>query len=238
VEVLRDFDLDIREGEFLALLGPSGCGKSTFLNILAGLEHYDGGALTLDGAPVTGVNRNVGVVFQSYALFPWLTVQKNVEVGLKVRGVAAAERRRIAERILTTVGLEQFANLLPHRLSGGMRQRVAIARSLAYDPEVLVLDEPFAALDAQTREILQHELLRIWEAGTRRKTILFVTHSIDEAIFLADRIAVMTRRPGTVKEIIDVDLPRPRDDDTRAGAEFGRIRGLVTRILKEEVQRR
>lgn len=134
VEVLRDFDLDIREGEFLALLGPSGCGKSTFLNILAGLEHYDGGALTLDGAPVTGVNRNVGVVFQSYALFPWLSVQKNVEVGLKVRGVAAAERRRIAERILTTVGLEQFANLLPHRLSGGMRQRVAIARSLAYNP--------------------------------------------------------------------------------------------------------
>ena len=236
IEVLRDFDLDIREGEFLSLLGPSGCGKSTFLNILAGLESYDGGALTLDGAAVRGVNKNVGVVFQSYALFPWLSVQKNVEVGLKVRSVPASARREVSDRILKTVGLEKFAHLLPHRLSGGMRQRVAIARSLAYDPEVLVLDEPFAALDAQTREFLQNELLRIWESGTRRKTILFVTHSIDEAIILSDRIAVMTKRPGAVKALIDVDLPRPRDDDSRASAEFGRIRGQVAQILKEEVE--
>ncbi|MGU3502093.1 ABC transporter ATP-binding protein [Mycobacterium sp. C31M] len=236
IEVLRDFDLDIREGEFLSLLGPSGCGKSTFLNILAGLESYDGGTLTLDGAAVRGVNKNVGVVFQSYALFPWLSVQKNVEVGLKVRSVSAAERRKISDRILKTVGLESFAHLLPHRLSGGMRQRVAIARSLAYDPEVLVLDEPFAALDAQTREFLQNELLRIWESGARKKTILFVTHSIDEAIFLSDRIAVMTKRPGAVKALIDVNLPRPRDDDSRASAEFGRIRGQVAQILKEEVE--
>jgi NitT/TauT family transport system ATP-binding protein len=235
-EVLDQFDLDIAEGEFLALLGPSGCGKSTFLNILAGLESYDSGELLLDGTPVRGVNRNVGVVFQSYALFPWLSVQKNVEVGLKVRAVPAAERKQTAERILKTVGLESFAHHLPHRLSGGMRQRVAIARSLAYDPEVLVLDEPFAALDAQTREFLQNELLRIWESGARKKTILFVTHSIDEAIFLSDRIAVMTRRPGAVKALIDVNLPRPRDDDSRASAEFGRIRGQVAQILKEEVE--
>jgi NitT/TauT family transport system ATP-binding protein len=235
-EVLRDFNLDIREGEFLALLGPSGCGKSTFLNILAGLESHDGGDLLLNGAPIRGVSKNVGVVFQSYALFPWLSVQKNVEVGLKIRGVSAAERRATADRILKTVGLLDFADHLPHRLSGGMRQRVAIARSLAYDPEVLVLDEPFAALDAQTREFLQIELLRIWESGARRKTIVFVTHSIDEAIFLSDRIAVMTKRPGTVKSLIDVDLPRPRDDDSRASLEFGRIRAQVAQILKEEVE--
>lgn len=235
-EVLREFDLDIREGEFLALLGPSGCGKSTFLNILAGLESYDGGSLHLDGSQVRGVSKNVGVVFQSYALFPWLSVQKNVEVGLKVRGVPTAQRRETSGRILKTVGLESFAHHLPHRLSGGMRQRVAIARSLAYDPEVLVLDEPFAALDAQTREFLQNELLRIWESGERRKTILFVTHSIDEAIFLSDRIAVMTKRPGRVKDVIDINLPRPRDDDSRASAEFGRIRGRVAQILKEEVE--
>jgi NitT/TauT family transport system ATP-binding protein len=235
-EVLRDFNLDIREGEFLALLGPSGCGKSTFLNILAGLESHDGGDLLLNGAPIRGVSKNVGVVFQSYALFPWLSVQKNVEVGLKIRGVSATERRATADRILKTVGLVDFADHLPHRLSGGMRQRVAIARSLAYDPEVLVLDEPFAALDAQTREFLQVELLRIWESGARRKTIVFVTHSIDEAIFLSDRIAVMTKRPGTVKSLIDVNLPRPRDDDSRATAEFGRIRAQVAQILKEEVE--
>jgi NitT/TauT family transport system ATP-binding protein len=235
-EVLRDFNLAIREGEFLALLGPSGCGKSTFLNILAGLESHDGGDLLLNGAPIRGVSKNVGVVFQSYALFPWLSVQKNVEVGLKIRGVSAAERRATADRILKTVGLVDFADHLPHRLSGGMRQRVAIARSLAYDPEVLVLDEPFAALDAQTREFLQVELLRIWESGARRKTIVFVTHSIDEAIFLSDRIAVMTKRPGTVKSLIDVDLPRPRDDDSRATLEFGRIRAQVAQILKEEVE--
>lgn len=238
--VLTDFDLEIRDGEFLALLGPSGCGKSTFLNILAGLETHDGGELLLDGSPLRGVSKNVGVVFQSYALFPWLSVQKNVEVGLKVRGVSAAERRQISDRILATVGLEEFAQQLPHRLSGGMRQRVAIARSLAYDPDVLVLDEPFAALDAQTREFLQFELLRIWESGTsnkgNRKTVVFVTHSIDEAVFLSDRIAVMTKRPGRVKSVIDVDLPRPRTDDSRATVEFGRIRAEVAQILKEEVE--
>jgi NitT/TauT family transport system ATP-binding protein len=234
-EVLKGFDLTIQDGEFVALLGPSGCGKSTFLNIIAGLEDFNGGRLLLDGAAVRGVSKKVGVVFQSYALFPWLSVQKNVEVGLKIRGVPARERHEIASRVLQTVGLEGFTQHLPHRLSGGMRQRVAIARALAYDPEVLVLDEPFAALDAQTREFLQNELLRIWETGAQKKTILFVTHSIDEAIFLADRIAVMTRRPGRIKSLIDVNLPRPRDDSARATAEYGRTRGEVAAILQEEV---
>jgi NitT/TauT family transport system ATP-binding protein len=235
-EVLKGFNLTIRDGEFVALLGPSGCGKSTVLNIIAGLEDFNEGSLLLDGAAVRGVSKKVGVVFQSYALFPWLSVQKNVEVGLRIRGVPARERHEIAARVLQTVGLEGFTQHLPHRLSGGMRQRVAIARALAYDPEVLVLDEPFAALDAQTREFLQNELLRIWETGERKKTILFVTHSIDEAIFLADRIAVMTRRPGRIKSLIDVNLPRPRNDDARTTAEYGRIRGEVAAILHEEVE--
>jgi NitT/TauT family transport system ATP-binding protein len=235
-EVLQGFSLAVQDGEFVALLGPSGCGKSTFLNIIAGLEDFNGGRLLLDGAAVQGVSKKVGVVFQSYALFPWLSVQKNVEVGLKIRGVPARERREVATRILRTVGLEEFTQHLPHRLSGGMRQRVAIARALAYDPEVLVLDEPFAALDAQTREFLQNELLRIWETGEQKKTILFVTHSIDEAIFLADRIAVMTKRPGRVKSVIDVNLPRPRNDNARSTAEYGRIRGEVAAILLEEVE--
>ncbi|NLE81512.1 MAG: ABC transporter ATP-binding protein [Rhodococcus sp.] len=233
--VLDGFDLRIRKGEFLSLLGPSGCGKSTFLNILAGLESYNGGAVLVDGKRVTGVNKNIGVVFQGYALFPWLTAQKNVEVGLRVRGVPKEERRERAARVLDTVGLAHAANRLPHQLSGGMRQRVAIARVLAYEPEILVFDEPFAALDAQTREFLQGELLRIWEAGETKKTILFVTHSIDEAIFLSDRIAVMTKAPGTVKSIFDVDLPRPRDTGVRSSEDFVHIRSRVARILEEEV---
>ncbi|MFC6010183.1 ABC transporter ATP-binding protein [Nocardia lasii] len=234
--VLEGFDLRIKPGEFVSLLGPSGCGKSTFLNILAGLENYNGGAVLIDGKRVEGVDKNVGVVFQGYALFPWLTAQKNVEVGLKIRGVPKAERRERAARVLETVGLASAANRLPHQLSGGMRQRVAIARVLVYEPEVLVFDEPFAALDAQTREFLQGELLRIWESGETKKTILFVTHSIDEAIFLSDRIAVMTRAPGRVKTLFDVDLPRPRDSDSRNSEEFAHIRAHVARILEEEVR--
>ncbi|RRQ26572.1 ABC transporter ATP-binding protein [Rhodococcus sp. Eu-32] len=233
--VLDDFDLRIESGEFLSLLGPSGCGKSTFLNILAGLENYNGGAVLVDGKRVDGVNKNVGVVFQGYALFPWLTAQKNVEVGLKVRGVPKAERRAKAAEVLKTVGLEAAADRLPHQLSGGMRQRVAIARVLAYEPEILVFDEPFAALDAQTREFLQGELVRIWESGETKKTVLFVTHSIDEAVFLSDRIAVMTRSPGKVKSIIDVDLPRHRDNAIRSSEDFVHVRSRVARVLEAEV---
>ena len=233
--VLDGFDLTIHDGEFLSLLGPSGCGKSTFLNILAGLDSYNGGSVRLDGEQVTGVNKNVGVVFQGYALFPWLTAQKNVEVGLKIRGVGKAERRERAAEVLKTVGLSAAADRLPHQLSGGMRQRAAIARVLAYDPEVLVFDEPFAALDAQTREFLQGELLRIWESGEKKKTILFVTHSIDEAIFLSDRIAVMTKAPGAVKTLLDVELDRPRTQSLRSSEEFAHIRARVAGILAEEV---
>jgi NitT/TauT family transport system ATP-binding protein len=233
--VLDGFDLQIRDGEFLSLLGPSGCGKSTFLNILAGLETYEGGNVLVDGKHVEGVHKDVGVVFQAYALFPWLSAQKNVEVGLKIRGVPKAERRARAAEVLKTVGLSAAANRFPHQLSGGMRQRVAIARILAYEPDILLFDEPFAALDAQTREFLQGELLRIWESGATKKTVLFVTHSIDEAIFLSDRIAVMTRSPGRVKDLIDVDLPRPRTSESRNTTDFTHIRSQVARILEEEV---
>ncbi|MFT4192855.1 MAG: ABC transporter ATP-binding protein [Comamonas sp.] len=234
ITVLRDFDLDIREGEFISILGPSGCGKSTFLSILAGLTERSGGSIAINGQPLTGINPNQGVVFQGYALFPWRTVLENIAVGLEIRGVPKAERLRTAREYLELVGLDGFANRYPHEISGGMKQRVAIARSLAYQPDVLLMDEPFAALDAQTREILQGELLRIWER--HRKTIVFITHSLDEAIYLSDRVAVMTRRPGTIKEIIDIDLPRPRDAELRNTPEFVALRQRAWAVLKDEVQ--
>jgi len=234
VAVLRDFDLDIREGEFLSVLGPSGCGKSTFLSILAGLTERTGGNIRIDGQALAGINPHQGVVFQGYALFPWRTVLENIEIGLEIRGVPKAERRRIAQEHLELVGLTGAGARYPHEISGGMKQRVAIARSLAYKPDVLLMDEPFAALDAQTREILQGELLRIWEQY--RKTIVFITHSLDEAIFLADRIAVMTRRPGSVKQILEVPLPRPRLPELRNSEAFVALRQQAWDILKDEVQ--
>lgn len=234
VEVLRQFDLDIRDGEFLSILGPSGCGKSTFLSILAGLTQRTGGDIAIGGKPLAGINPDQGVVFQGYALFPWRTVLENIAFGLEIRGVPRADRRRIADEYLELVGLAGFGHRYPHELSGGMKQRVAIARSLAYRPDVLLMDEPFAALDAQTREILQGELLRIWEQY--RKTIVFITHSLDEAIFLSDRIVVMTRRPGTVKQILDVPLPRPRAPELRHADAFIKLRQKAWDILKDEVQ--
>ncbi|WP_029107357.1 ABC transporter ATP-binding protein [Mycobacterium sp. URHD0025] len=238
--VLTEFELAIPDGEFLALLGPSGCGKSTFLNILAGLETVSDGEVLVGGEPLRGVNRDIGVVFQGYALYPWRTVLANVETGLEIRGVSRAERRQIATELLEKVGLGGFLQSYPHQLSGGMRQRVAIVRALAYDPSVLVMDEPFAALDANTRELLQLELLRIWglsqEDGAKRKTVLFVTHSVDEAVFLADRVAIMTARPGRVKATVDIDLPRPRTEEIRNSAEFVEIRRTVSEILREEVR--
>jgi NitT/TauT family transport system ATP-binding protein len=231
--VLDGFDLSVREGEFLALLGPSGCGKSTFLNLLAGLVPPTSGFIAIDGEPVSAARRKLGFVFQGYALFPWRTVRKNVETGLEIRGVKRAQRRSEAERFLHLVGLLDFADHYPHQLSGGMRQRVAIARVLAYGPEILLMDEPFGALDAQTREALQQELLDIWERSA--KTVVFVTHSIDEAIFLADRVAVVGRRPGRVKEIIEIGLPRPRPASIRHSAEFVALRQRAWASLSSEL---
>ena len=234
IRVLDHFELDVREGEFLSVLGPSGCGKSTFLSILAGLTPHTGGDITVDGRPLTGINRNQGVVFQGYALFPWRTVLDNIAVGLEIRGVDRAQRRRTANEYLELVGLHGFGDRYPHELSGGMKQRVALARSLAYRPDVLLMDEPFAALDAQTREILQSELLRLWELD--RKTIVFITHSLDEAIYLSDRVAVMTQRPGRIKQVIDVPLARPRSAELRNTPEFAHLRQQAWDVLKDEVQ--
>jgi NitT/TauT family transport system ATP-binding protein len=231
--VLDDFNLQVREGEFLSILGPSGCGKSTFLNMLAGLDKQDGGQILIDGEPVSDRSFDRGMVFQGYALFPWRTVLENVEIGLQIRGLEKKEREEIARYYLAMVGLTAFANRYPHQLSGGMKQRVAIARVLAYQPDIMLMDEPFAALDAQTRETLQLELIRIWEAD--KKTIVFITHSIDEAILLSDRVAVMTARPGKVKEIIDVSLPRPRSEEIRNSSEFAQIRQYAWSQIKDEV---
>ena len=233
IAALQDFNLDIREGEFFTLLGPSGCGKSTFLNVLAGLARKSGGSISIDGQPASGINREQGVVFQGYALFPWRTVLQNIEVGLEIRKIPKRERRETAEQFLHLVGLAGFGQRYPHELSGGMRQRVAIARSLAYSPSLLLMDEPFAALDAQTREILQSELLRIWEQ--HKTTIVFITHSLDEAIYLSDRIAVMTHRPGRVKSILDIALPRPRPAEIRHAPAFVQLREQAWDVLRDEV---
>lgn len=233
IAALQDFNLDIREGEFFTLLGPSGCGKSTFLNVLAGLARKSGGSISIDGQPASGINREQGVVFQGYALFPWRTVLQNIEVGLEIRKIPKRERRETAEQFLHLVGLAGFGQRYPHELSGGMRQRVAIARSLAYSPSLLLMDEPFAALDAQTREILQSELLRIWEQ--HKTTIVFITHSLDEAIYLSDRIAVMTHRPGRIKSVLDIALPRPRPAEIRHAPAFVQLREQAWDVLRDEV---
>ncbi|WP_027516010.1 ABC transporter ATP-binding protein [Bradyrhizobium sp. WSM1417] len=231
---LEDITLDVRSGEFLALVGPSGCGKSTLLDLLGGLTPPTSGRILLDGRPIAGPGRDRGIVFQQYALFPWRTAEQNVEFGLDIAGLKAKQRRDIARHFLELVGLSGFADRYPHELSGGMKQRVAIARSLAYDPEVLLMDEPFAALDAQTRETLQGELLRIWRATG--KTIVFITHGIDEAIVLGQRVAVMTSRPGRIKQIIDIpDVLRSEADDVRSLPEFGRVRHEVWSLLRDEV---
>jgi len=209
-EALRDVTLDLREREFFCLLGPSGCGKTTVLNMLAGFEPISSGKITLESRPITGPHRDRGVVFQSDdALFGWLTAIENVEFGLKMRGVDRRARREAASRFIALVGLRGHETKFPHELSGGMRQRIQIARVLANDPKIVLMDEPFASLDAQTRRMMQNELVRIWAAT--HKTVLFITHDLDEAIILGDRIGIMTAGPGArVREIIDVALPRPR----------------------------
>ncbi|HWR42639.1 ABC transporter ATP-binding protein [Sporomusa sp.] len=230
-EAIKHLDLTVKQGEFLAIVGPSGCGKSTFLDMVAGLAQPSSGEIFIDGKLITGPALDRGIVMQGYALFPWRTVRKNVEFGLEIKKVPQKDRKEISQRYIELVGLTNFEDRYPHELSGGMKQRVAIARALAYDPEVLLMDEPFAAVDAQTREVLQEELLRIWEKT--KKTIIFVTHGIDEAVFLADRVAVMTANPGTIKEIVNINLPRPRDG-IRSSADFGWVRHKIWELLQNE----
>jgi NitT/TauT family transport system ATP-binding protein len=232
---LADVTLDIAEGEFLTLVGPSGCGKSTLLDLLGGLTRPASGRILLDGSPVAGPGLDRGLVFQQYALLPWRSAQGNVEFGLEAKGLARRDRADRAREYLSLVGLEGFEDRYPHELSGGMKQRVAIARSLAFDPEVLLMDEPFAALDAQTRESLQEELLSIWQRTG--KTVLFITHGIEEAVYLGQRVAVMTSRPGRIKSVIDIDLDRGAAADLRSDPAFARYRHRVWRELHDEVDR-
>ncbi|MFF4695254.1 ABC transporter ATP-binding protein [Streptomyces chattanoogensis] len=233
---LDGIDLEIAAGEFVVLVGPSGCGKSTLLELLGGLARPTGGRILLDGEPVTGPGLDRGIVFQQYALLPWRTAQGNVEFGLEATGVPRRERAARAREFLDLVGLSGFENRHPHELSGGMRQRVAIARSLAYDPDVLLMDEPFAALDAQTRESLQDELLRIWERTG--KTVVFITHGIEEAVYLGQRVAVMTSRPGRIKQVVPIAFDaRTATDDLRSSSEFARYRHEIWSLLHDEVAR-
>lgn len=233
---LDDITLDVAAGGFLTLVGPSGCGKSTLLDLLGGLTIPTGGTILLDGRPISGPGRDRGIVFQQYALYPWRTAVQNIEFGLEIAGVGARERREKALHYLDLVGLSAFADRFPQELSGGMKQRVAIARSLAYEPQVLLMDEPFAALDAQTREQLQTELLRIWRrTGT---TILFITHGIDEAIVLGQRVAVMTARPGRIRQVFDIPATlHSETDDVRSLPLFGEVRHEIWSLLREEVAR-
>lgn len=232
VVALHDIDFHVPRGEFVCLLGPSGCGKSTLLNAIAGFAKTTSGSIMVDSKLVTQPGPDRGMVFQEYALFPWMTVASNIAFGLDVKGLAAAEKETIVARLLEKLGLSDFRDRYPRDLSGGMRQRVAIARVLALDPPLMLMDEPFGALDALTRRSLQTELLRIWMED--RKTIVFVTHSIEEAIYLADRIVVMTYRPGTVKRDIAVHLPRPRDTASPA---FNDLKRDLAELVMAEQQR-
>jgi len=233
VTALSGFNLDLGKGEFLSLVGPSGCGKSTFLNVLLGLLRPDRGDLQLNGKKITGPGQERAMVFQEFGLLPWRTVVANVELGLELKGVPAAMRHERAMELIRLVGLTGFEQHYPHELSGGMKQRVGLARALATEPEVLLMDEPFAALDAQTRDLMQAELLQIWERT--KKTVLFVTHSIEEAAYLSDRVVVMTARPGRTKNILHVNLPRPRDYEMRLSPEFNEIKAEIWGDLKDEL---
>jgi NitT/TauT family transport system ATP-binding protein len=234
VEALRDVDLTIPDGQFCCVVGPSGCGKSTLLRILAGLEEHSTGRLEMvhtdPRRPLTSM------VFQEQSIFPWMTVRDNVGYGLRMRGVPARQRQEIVEQYIEKVGLTRFARSYPHQLSGGMKQRVSVARAFASDPEILLMDEPFAALDEQNKSLLQEELLKIW--GETRKTVVFITHSIDEALVLSDRVLVMTARPGTLKADIAVPFTRPRQVyELRAAPAFGELSYAVWSQLRDEVMR-
>jgi NitT/TauT family transport system ATP-binding protein len=234
LRALQDINLAVERGEFIAVVGPSGCGKTTFLRIVAGLEPASAGEVRLDGHAISGPGGDRGFVFQTDNLLPWRTVFANAIIGREVAGrVGPAERQRTLE-LLKLVGLEGFETYHPRQLSGGMRQRVNLARALVIDPQILLMDEPFSSLDAQTREIMQTELMRIWEAG--RKTVLFVTHQIDEAVFLADRVLVFARRPGRLRESVVVELSRPRTLAIKRTAEFIRYVDHIWRLIEDDVR--
>ncbi len=229
VRTLEDISLNIENSEFICILGPSGCGKTTLLRIIAGLEHPDTGTVNIDGTMIDRPNQKLGMIFQDYSLYPWRTVHENIAFGLELNHVPKDRQEQIVKKYLTLAGLTEFGAHYPYELSGGMRQRVAVVRALAVEPTVLLMDEPFGALDAQTRNMLQHELLDIWQKT--KKTILFVTHSVDEAVFLADRIVVLTPRPGRICDIIKIDQPRPRD---RTSVEFAKVRRYVLDLINQK----
>jgi len=228
VEALVDISVEVMDGEFICILGPSGCGKTTLLRIIAGLDHPTSGSVRIDGTVIDRPNRKLGMIFQDYSLYPWRTVNENIAFGLEVQGVVEEERAGIVQKYLALTGLSEFGTSYPYELSGGMRQRIAVVRALAVDPKVLLMDEPFGALDAQTRNKLQYDLLDIW--GKTKKTILFVTHSVDEAVFLADRILVLTPRPGRICDVTPVDRPHPRN---RTSVEFAQIRRHVLDMINQ-----
>ncbi len=230
LSVIEDVSFDVYEGEFLCIVGSSGCGKTTILRIIAGLQYADVGEVLLDGEKTELESSKVGMVFQEFALFPWRTVQKNVEFGLEYKKLPPEEREKLSKKFISLVGLSGYENSYPHQLSGGMKQRVAIARALVNDPDVLLMDEPFGALDAQTRNILQDELLRIWTET--KKTIIFITHNVDEAVYLGDRVLVLTKRPAKIKNEFKIPLARKRN---RTNTEFVMLRKKILDELMEEI---
>ncbi|WP_186424774.1 ABC transporter ATP-binding protein [Cupriavidus metallidurans] len=231
-QALLPVDFEVRDNDFVTILGPSGCGKSTLLRIVAGLDTPSGGRVLLDGQPVAGPGADRGMVFQSYTLFPWLTIEQNVRFGLRERGMSDAAQKERSDFFMARVGLRGFEHHYPKQLSGGMQQRTAIARALANDPKILLLDEPFGALDNQTRVLMQELLLGIWESA--RKTVLFVTHDIDEAIFMANRVAVFSARPGRIKSEIAVDFPHPRHYTIKTSPEFSALKARLTEEIRAE----
>ncbi len=234
LRVLAGVSLNVQDWEALCILGPSGCGKTTLLRAMDGLIPLDGGRILIDGIPVTAPRRNVSMVFQHFGLFPWKTVAQNVAYGLELAGVGGAAARAVVARYIDMVGLSGFERAYPYQLSGGMQQRVGLARALSLEPDILLMDEPFSSLDAQTRELLQDELLRIWERA--RRTLVFITHSIEEAIAIGDRVAILSSRPARVREILEVDVPRPRTvASVIAHPAFVTLRDRCWRLLREQV---
>jgi NitT/TauT family transport system ATP-binding protein len=232
VQAMDGVSLHVQPGEFVSIIGPSGCGKSTLLNVVAGFTPASSGQALLDGRPITAPGSDRGVVFQQYSLFPWMTVRKNVEFGLKMQGAGAMERERAARTLLGLAGLLQFENHYPDQLSGGMKQRVGIVRALATSPQVMLMDEPFGALDAQTRVVMQQILTNMWQR--MKLSVLFITHDIEEAIFLSDRVYVMTARPGRIKAEIEIPLPRPRTAEMMSSVAFTQVLHKLRNLIREE----